>query len=169
MWNVWFSFLRMIKKQNALRIHRVCMPLRFIQLRLSFHSKCDTTAYTLTAKPLTGFWWNVTTGATTEGKKVTRHEGAWGERRYSSYSFSTSALDGGEWLASRPRPCFTPGERTPGTHWAGGWVGHRAGLDAGARRKILCLCRGSNTGCPVRRQTILTELPRLLATRETYR
>jgi hypothetical protein len=25
------------------------------------------------------------------------------ERRYSSYSFSTSALDGGEWSASRPR------------------------------------------------------------------
>jgi hypothetical protein len=33
----------------------------------------------------------------------TRHGGAWGERRYSSYSFSTSALDGGgEWSASRP-------------------------------------------------------------------
>jgi hypothetical protein len=27
---------------------------------------------------------------------VTRHGGAWGERRYSSYSFTTSALDGGE-------------------------------------------------------------------------
>jgi hypothetical protein len=25
-----------------------------------------------------------------------------GERRYSSYSFTTSALDGGEWSASRP-------------------------------------------------------------------
>jgi hypothetical protein len=22
-----------------------------------------------------------------------------------------------------PRPCFTPGERTSGTHWIGGWVG----------------------------------------------
>jgi hypothetical protein len=31
-------------------------------------------------------------------------------------SFLTSALDGGEWSASRP--CrFTPGERTTGTHW----------------------------------------------------
>jgi hypothetical protein len=41
------------------------------------------------------------------GKKVksdpaTRHGGAWGERRYSSYSFLTSALDGSEWSASRP-------------------------------------------------------------------
>jgi hypothetical protein len=35
------------------------------------------------------------------------------ERRYSSYSFSTSALDGGEWSASRPGRAFTPGERIP--------------------------------------------------------
>jgi hypothetical protein len=37
-------------------------------------------------------------------------------------------IAGGEWSASRP--CrFTPGERAPGTHWIGGWVGPRAGLD----------------------------------------
>jgi hypothetical protein len=47
-----------------------------------------------------------------------------------------------------PRPRFTPGERTPGTHWIGGWVGPTAGLDAGARRKILCPCRGSNLNRP---------------------
>jgi hypothetical protein len=39
---------------------------------------------------------------------ATRHEGAWGERRYSSYSFSTSALDGGEWSASRPGHALPP-------------------------------------------------------------
>jgi hypothetical protein len=33
---------------------------------------------------------------------TTRHEGAWGERIYSSYSFPTSALDGVEWSSSRP-------------------------------------------------------------------
>jgi hypothetical protein len=48
-----------------------------------------------------------------------------------------------------PRPRFTPGERTHGTHWIGGWVGLRAGLDAGARRKILCPCRGSNLDHPI--------------------
>jgi hypothetical protein len=37
--------------------------------------------------------------------------------------FLTSALVGGEWSASRP--C----RFTPGTHFIGGWVDPRAGLD----------------------------------------
>jgi hypothetical protein len=41
--------------------------------------------------------------------------------------FLTSALAGGEWSASRSDR-FTPGERSPGTHWIG-WVNPRAGLD----------------------------------------
>jgi hypothetical protein len=32
---------------------------------------------------------------------------------------------------------FTPRERTPGTHWTGGWVGPRASLDAETKRKVL--------------------------------
>jgi hypothetical protein len=79
---------------------------------------------------------------------ATRHGGAWGERRYSS-SFTTLALDGGKWSASRPGRAFTPGERTPGTHCTGGWVGPRAGLDTEARGKILFPCRGSNPARPV--------------------
>jgi hypothetical protein len=52
--------------------------------------------------------------------------------------FLTSALAGGEWSASRP--ClFTPGERAPGTHWIGGWVGPRAGMDDVENRKFLTL------------------------------
>jgi hypothetical protein len=47
----------------------------------------------------------------------------------------TSALDGGEWSASRPGR-FTPRERAPSTHWLGGWVGPRAILDAEVKRKI---------------------------------
>jgi hypothetical protein len=39
-----------------------------------------------------------------------------------------SALVGGEWSASLPGR-FTPGERGPGTHWIGGWVCPRAGLN----------------------------------------
>jgi hypothetical protein len=46
-----------------------------------------------------------------------------GERRYSSYSFST--LDGVSGQRHVP-PRFRPRERTPGTHCTGGWVGPRA-------------------------------------------
>jgi hypothetical protein len=79
-------------------------------------------------------------------KKVSRYTPWWcmGERRYSSYSFLTSATRWWWVVSVTPRPRFTPGERTPGTNYIGGWVGLRAGLDAGARRKILCPCRGSN-------------------------
>jgi hypothetical protein len=72
-----------------------------------------------------------------------------GGEEYSSYSFSTSALDGGEWSASSPGRALAPGERTPGTHCSGGWVGPRAGLDTEDRGKILCPCRRSNPDRPV--------------------
>jgi hypothetical protein len=45
--------------------------------------------------------------------------------------FLTSALVTGEWSTSRP------GERAPGTHWIGGWVDLRAGLDDLEKRKFL--------------------------------
>jgi hypothetical protein len=46
---------------------------------------------------------------------------------------------------------FTPGGRTPGTHWIGGWLGPRAGLDTVvARRKIPIPWRESNPGRPAR-------------------
>jgi hypothetical protein len=52
--------------------------------------------------------------------------------------FLTSALAGGELSASRS--CrFTTGERASGTHWVGGWVGPRAGLDNADKRKFLTL------------------------------
>jgi hypothetical protein len=55
-------------------------------------------------------------------------------RRMVEYSYSsTSALDGGEWLALSPGP-FPPRERTLGTHWIGGWVGPTAGLNAVEQR-----------------------------------
>jgi hypothetical protein len=41
------------------------------------------------------------------------------------------------------------GEKTPGTHCTGGWVGPRAGLDTEATGEILCPCRGSNSDRPV--------------------
>jgi hypothetical protein len=43
-----------------------------------------------------------------------------------------------EWTASRPGH-ITPRERAPGTHWIGGWVDPRAGLDDVEKRKFLTL------------------------------
>jgi hypothetical protein len=75
----------------------------------------------------------------TKGKGVPLHamEEHEGERRYSSYSYLTSATRWGWVVSVTPRPRFAPGERTPGTgtHWIGGWVGLRAGLDVGLEEK----------------------------------
>jgi hypothetical protein len=67
-----------------------------------------------------------------------------GERRYSSYSFSTSALDGGEWLVSRPGRALAPGKgpRYPLYMRLGGpqsRSGHKI-----LEEKFCSLCRGSN-------------------------
>jgi hypothetical protein len=50
----------------------------------------------------------------------------------------TSTLNGGEWAASCPA-CFIFGKITPGIHWTGGWMGHRAGMDAAQKTKLLPL------------------------------
>jgi hypothetical protein len=39
---------------------------------------------------------------------------------------------------------LNPGERIAGTHWTGGWMDLRAGLNTETRGKIICLCRGPN-------------------------
>jgi hypothetical protein len=36
---------------------------------------------------------------------------------------------------------LAPEKRACLIHWIGGWVGHRADLDAAEKRKISCLCR----------------------------
>jgi hypothetical protein len=59
------------------------------------------------------------------------------------HAFLTSALDGGEWSASRSGR-FTPREGTPGTHWIEGWVSPRAVLDAVVKRKTPSPRRESN-------------------------
>jgi hypothetical protein len=71
-----------------------------------------------------------------------RHAGAKGERLYILLILDL-ALDGGDWSASRSSCSLSPeqGPPAPGTYWIGGLMGLRAGLDTGARGKILCLCR----------------------------
>jgi hypothetical protein len=48
----------------------------------------------------------------------------------------TPALATGEWSVSLPGR-FNPGERAPGTHWIGRWVGPTAGLDDMEKWKFL--------------------------------
>jgi hypothetical protein len=76
-----------------------------------------------------------------------RHEGILGEWRYSSNHSLTSALDGGEWSASRPGR-FIPKERVPGIHRIACWASPRAVLDA-VKRKIPSPRRESNPRTPI--------------------
>jgi hypothetical protein len=48
----------------------------------------------------------------------------------------TSAQVGGEWSDSH-RGRFSSEKRAPGTHWIGGWVDSRVGLDDVEKRKLL--------------------------------
>jgi hypothetical protein len=72
-----------------------------------------------------------------------------------SYNLTSTQLNkfvGTRWgwvVSVTPRPRFTPGERTPGTHCTGGWVDPRVGLDKEARGNILCPCLGSNPDRPI--------------------
>jgi hypothetical protein len=66
-----------------------------------------------------------------------------GERMYSSYLFTTPALDGGEWSASRPGRALPPGKGPPVPIIQGaGWAPEPVWTEF--RGKIYCLCRGSN-------------------------
>jgi hypothetical protein len=56
-----------------------------------------------------------------------------------------------------PPTVLSPGERTPGTHSTGGWVGPRAGLDTEVRGKILSPLSGTepqSSGRPACSQTL---------------
>ena len=60
------------------------------------------------------------------------------------HSFWTSLIDGNERSTSRPS-CFTPGKNHGTiTHWTGGWVCPKVGLDCCGEEKISCLYCDSN-------------------------
>jgi hypothetical protein len=72
-----------------------------------------------------------------------------GKKRYSSYSFMTSALDGGEWSASRPGSALPPGKGplVPTVQEAG-WAPEPV-WTKWLQEKSIRLCRGSNLVRPV--------------------
>jgi hypothetical protein len=81
--------------------------------------------------------------------------GAGGEM-CSSYSFTTSSLDGVSGHRHAPSALY-PRERTPGTHCTGGWVGPRAGLYTEVRGRILFPLPGiepQSRARPVHSQTL---------------
>jgi hypothetical protein len=86
---------------------------------------------------------------TTKSYRTTRHEGVWEERSYSSHSFSTSSLDGGELLASRPGRALALGKGHPvPTVQEPGWASDLFWTQR-LQEKFFCLCRGSNLDRPV--------------------
>jgi hypothetical protein len=86
---------------------------------------------------------------------------AHGERRYSSYSFLISALDGGEWSASRPVRALHPGKGPPVPNGQkAGWASEPVwtqGLEEKSSASV-----GDRTPIVQPVVTILTELPQLL-------
>jgi hypothetical protein len=71
-----------------------------------------------------------------------------GVEEYSCYSL-TSVLEGVSCQRHAPAVLYPRKVSTSGTHWTGGWMGLRAGLDTEARGKILSLCLRLNPGRPV--------------------
>jgi hypothetical protein len=75
---------------------------------------------------------------------------------YSSYSFTTSALDGGEWSASRPGRALPPG-KGPSVHIVqeAGWASEPVWTQR-LEEKILSPLQGIklSPGRPVRSQTL---------------
>jgi hypothetical protein len=70
----------------------------------------------------------------------------WGVEVY-LHAFLTSALEGGEWSASRPGRSASR-DRVPGPHWIGGWVGPRTVPDAVVKRRIPSPRQESNPRTP---------------------
>jgi hypothetical protein len=72
-----------------------------------------------------------------------------GERRYSSYSFLASSLDGGEWSASCPSCALVPGKGLPvPTVQGAGWASEPVWTQR-LQEKSFRLCQGSNLDHPV--------------------
>jgi hypothetical protein len=68
---------------------------------------------------------------------------------YSSYSFTTSAVGGGEWSASRPGRALAPGKRHPvPIVQEAGWAPEPVWTQR-LEENHLCLRRGSNLDRPV--------------------
>jgi hypothetical protein len=72
-----------------------------------------------------------------------------GEKVYSSYSLTTSAVDGGEWSASRPGRALPPGKGpTVPIGQEAGWAPELVWTQR-LQEESFCLCRGSYLDRPI--------------------
>jgi hypothetical protein len=85
-----------------------------------------------------------------------RHEGVLGSR-YIDPNFLELGTGWKIVVSFTPRP-FYPQGRSPGTHWIGGWVGFRDGLDDVEKRRFLTLpgIKLRPLGRPARIQSLYT-------------
>jgi len=82
---------------------------------------------------------------------------AYAEVKVHVHTFLTKVWDGGEWWLDSPYGLFARVEKDPSTHWALGWVGPKASLDALEKRKNSCLCRELNDGYLVIQPGVCTD------------
>jgi hypothetical protein len=79
---------------------------------------------------------------------------AFGGREGIAPIFLTSALEGGEWSASRPGRALPPGKKPPvPSVQEAGWAPEPVWTQR-IEEKVSRLCRGTNPGRPVRSQTL---------------
>jgi hypothetical protein len=101
--------------------------------------------------PVSSYWCHCSCLSVSKSKKVKQstYGCARGEKRYTSCSFTTSALEEGEWSASLPGPALPSGKGLPVP------IGQEAGWDPEPvwtqrlEERSFCLCRGSNFDRPV--------------------
>jgi hypothetical protein len=75
----------------------------------------------------------------------------------------------GEWSSVTPLPRFTPGERNPGTHCTGGWVGLRAGLDTEDREQPFASAGNITRSCSLQSDTIPMHYNSYVYTQSVYK
>jgi hypothetical protein len=100
-------------------LHRCALIMRFLHGDWCI-TRSDTTAAAIQLcffKPTECYWreiWYTSRQLKLKAKAVSLHDmKALGGEEYCSYSFSTSALDWGEWSASRPGRALVPGKGHP--------------------------------------------------------
>jgi hypothetical protein len=159
-WYVNYELERMWKKRswpNLRHYHCICHKglkkttenFRITGLRAEIWNRnLQKTRYTVFINLLTASYCLTCKKQKKKSSPATRHEGAWGRGGIApiqSWPRNYMGVSGQRHAAAT----LCPGERTPGTHCTGGWVGVRVSLDTKVRRKILCPCRGSNPDRPI--------------------